>query len=215
MHSPGKLVEFKDRQDVVRALRWPWECIDTHDGLLIDALRYWQSLGDGGLLPKPGAVDPIVLKPLLGWIHKVDTSDADPQNYYFRLWGSNATLEQFAPFKGLRVSDYPSLPYRDAVLQDYQDAVATGVPTYQQVLARVKYREYSYTRLILPLASDGRRVNQLLVCITERPASKLSERVTAGTWVASRSRDALRRVDQPESSDLTQRFKLIYGGKAH
>jgi len=210
MHSPGKLVEFKDRQDVVRALRWPSECISPEDAQFFDVLRYWESLRRGGLLPEPRAIDPIMLKPVLGWVHKVDTSDPDPRNYFFRLWGSNVGLEQYVPFKGMRVSEYPSTPYRDAVMQDYHDVVGSGVPAYQQVLATLRYREYAYGRLILPLAADGRRVTQLLVCVHDRPAETLSERVTGGTWVMRSGT----RADET-SSHSTQRFAIIDGGKRH
>jgi hypothetical protein len=213
MHTPGKLVEFRDRHDVVRSVRWPSECIAPADAQFLDALQYWESLGQGGLLPEPRAVDPIQLKSLLGWIHKVDTSDLDPNNYYFRLWGSNVGLEQFAPFKGMRISEYPSTPYRDAVMQDYHDVAMSGVPTYQQVLASVRYREYAYGRLILPLAADGRRVTQLLVCVHDRPAATLSERVTAGSWLIQR--DALRGMDDSASGNRAHPFTIIDGGKPH
>jgi hypothetical protein len=216
MHSPGQIVEFKDRHDVVRALRLPWECIAAQDGLLIEAMGYWRSLGQQGMIPEPRSVDPIMLKPLLGWTHKVDTSDPDPANYYFRLWGTNIPLERHKAFTGLRVSEYPSEPYRDAVMQDYRDVVATGVPTYQHVLARINYLEYSYTRLILPLATDRRNVNQLLVCIQLRPATTLSDRLTAGTWVSARSlSQGLHQTQSSGSSDRLQRFSVIVGGKAH
>lgn len=180
MHSPGLVVELKDRRDFVRCLRLPHECIADEDASFRMAMTYWTSIRQGGLLPVPRAVDPVMLKPLLGNIHKVDVSDQDPQNYFFRLWGSKITLEQFGPTKGMRVIDYPSPPFREAVLQDYRDAVMSGVPAYQQVYARVNYLPYAYGRLILPLATDGRRVDQLLVCIHERPAATLSERVLGG-----------------------------------
>jgi len=212
MHQPGKLVELRDRRDVVRALRWPWECIAAEDAQLREGLGYWQALSRGGLLPQPRDIDPVRLKSRLGWIHKVDTSDPDPQNYFFRIFGSNVTLEQFDSFKGLRVSDYPSLPYRDAVMQDYRDVVMSGVPTYQQVLARVNYREYAYGRLILPLAQDGRRVNQLLVLVNERPAATLSERVLAGAWMTSAGADV---TPRQTSGDGAHRFIVIPGGKTH
>ena len=36
------------------------------------------------------------------------------------------------------------------------------------IIAMVDHVKYSYSRLILPLADDGRRVNMLLVCINDR-----------------------------------------------
>jgi hypothetical protein len=210
MHSPGQIVEFKDRQDTVRALRLPWECIAPEDTALLEAMGYWQSLRKGGLLPEPRLIDPVKLKPLLGWTHKVDASDPDPTNYYFRLWGTHIPLERFKAFTGLRISEYPSAPYRDAVMHDYHDVVASGVPTYQHVLARINYREYSYTRLILPLASDLRTVNQLLVCIQLRAATTLSERLIADTWVTRAPPS-----DELGSGNRSQRFNVIEGGKPH
>lgn len=215
MHQPGKLVELKDRRDLVRAVRWPWECIAPEDGNFVEALQYWQSLRRDGLLPRPRDIDPVKLKPLLGWTHKIDTSDPDPINYYFRLWGSNVTLEEFTSFKGLRISDYPSAPYRDAAIQDYRDVVTSGVPTYQQVLARVNFRSYAYGRLILPLASDERHVNQLLVMIHERPPETMSERLTTGTWVAPLDGDATPRALDRRLRDRAHRFSVIPGGKSN
>ena len=58
MHQPGKLVELRDRRDLVRALRWPWECIAAEDAGFRDALAYWQSKGYtlnavGATMPTP------------------------------------------------------------------------------------------------------------------------------------------------------------------
>jgi hypothetical protein len=42
------------------------------------------------------------------------------------------------------------------------------VPCYQQIVALVDFIQYSYSRLILPMATDGRTVDGLIICINAR-----------------------------------------------
>jgi len=44
----------------------------------------------------------------------------------------------------------------------------TGEPAYHLISHTVDYIRHSFARLLLPLAEDGRRVNQLLVFVNER-----------------------------------------------
>ena len=57
---------------------------------------------------------------------------------------------------------------RNAVMRDYGDVVATGEPAYHLISHTIDYVRHSFARLLLPLAADGRHVNQLLVLINER-----------------------------------------------
>jgi hypothetical protein len=74
-----------------------------------------------------------------------------------------------------RLGEMPAGLMRDDAIEDYWEVVTTGVPTYQLVHRRENYLPYSYARLILPLAADGHRVDQLIVLINERPLSELAQ----------------------------------------
>jgi hypothetical protein len=57
---------------------------------------------------------------------------------------------------------------RDDAIEDYWEVVTTAVPTYQLINRVEKNLPYSYARMLLPLAEDGRRVDRLVVLINER-----------------------------------------------
>jgi hypothetical protein len=63
----------------------------------------------------------------------------------------------------------PAGSMRDDAIEDYWEVVTTGVPTYQLINRVEKNLPYSYARLLLPLAANGRRVDRLVVLINERP----------------------------------------------
>jgi hypothetical protein len=108
-----------------------------------------------------------------GRSHIVDTTADRPDGYFFRLWGSTVSLDRGADYTKQRLGQMPHTTMRDAAIEDYADVVATGVPAYQLVCHVQNFMPYSYSRLILPLASDGRRVDRILVSINERVIPEL------------------------------------------
>jgi len=70
----------------------------------------------------------------------------------------------------------PAGAMRDDAIEDYWEVVTTGVPAYQLIRHVEGKLPYSYARLLLPLAADGRRVDQLVVLINERPLPELEVR---------------------------------------
>jgi hypothetical protein len=62
---------------------------------------------------------------------------------------------------------------RDEAIQDYRQVVATGTPGYHLINLVEKNISYSYARLLLPLAQDGRGVDRLIVLISERRLPEL------------------------------------------
>ena len=93
MHSPGQLSIFRDGADIVRRLRFPPECMAPEDSHPTAAINYWRELDRGGLLPSRKSIDPVKMRGLIGSMHILDTTDTNPGNYYFRLWGSNISLD--------------------------------------------------------------------------------------------------------------------------
>jgi hypothetical protein len=104
----------------------------------------------------------------------VDVTAQDPMDYRFRLYGSKVRLNRFRNYTNQRVGDLPSAPYRKTVIEDYSSVVWSGTPLYQNIVARLQSIRYSYSRLLLPLAEDGRKVNMLIICTRDRPFADLS-----------------------------------------
>ena len=100
-----------------------------------------------------------------GRAHLVDTASSNPAGYRFRLWG--AVNSYGGGFANRTLGEMPAGLMRDEAMEDYRRVVA-AVPSYDLISMVEKKVSYSYARLLLPLAQDGRRVDRLIVLINER-----------------------------------------------
>jgi hypothetical protein len=155
--------------DVVKRRRLPLSEIAPEDTKLSQALAYWQSKRRSDLLPSRKDIDIVDLRPLIGFMHVVDVVDAAAGHFKFRLHGTRVRLGQ--SFSENSVEKYSSKTMRDATIEDYQSVCFTGVPCYQHIVALIDFIQYSYSRLILPMATDGRTVDGLIICINARKFS--------------------------------------------
>jgi PAS domain len=161
-----------DAADVVRRRRLPLSEFAGEDDKLAEALAYWQSKRQNGMLPSRRDIDVVDLRPLIGFMHLVDVVDAAAGQFRFRLHGTRVRIGQ--SFSDHVVENISSKAMRDAAVEDYQSVCFTGVPCYQHIVALVDFIQYSYSRLILPMASDGRTVDALMICINARKFSDFS-----------------------------------------
>jgi hypothetical protein len=157
-----------DVAQAVKRRNLPLDRFLAGDEKLAKALAYWSSKRRDGLLPSRRDIDVIDLRHLMGWMHLVDVGGREPPDYTYRVLGSSVRLGHAPNINSFRLGDYAPGPYRDSLFEDYSSVCFTGVPLYQQVVALLAYVQYSYSRLILPTADDGRRVDTLIVCINKR-----------------------------------------------
>jgi len=162
-----QFVESQDR-DIVKRRRMPLSAFDGRDEKLGRVHRIWESKRKNGLLPARRDIDVIELRPVIGVTHLVDVTDPNPENYTFRLYGTAVTLDRSRNYTNTSIGQYRSAAYRRSLIEDYSGVVATGVPAYHWVVSSIDYMVYSYSRLILPLAEDGRRPNLLMICTNKR-----------------------------------------------
>jgi len=168
------LLAIRDERDVVKRRRLSLSDIPPEDQKLLDAYRYWQSKRVNNLLPARKEIDILNLRPVLGRTHLIDVRTDNPADYRIKLYGSMVPIGRGRDLTNLPIGQYPSRAYSRALIEDYQQVCLTGVPCYQQVVASLDFVPYSYGRLILPLADDGRRVDTLLVCINPRKFTDLA-----------------------------------------
>jgi hypothetical protein len=158
--------------DYSKRLSRPLDSISLEDAWLGQLLRYWRSARSGWRLPSSESLDPLQLLNIArGRAHIVDTSDSDPEGYRFRIWG--AVNSYGGGHDNKTLGEMPAGSMRDDAIEDYWEVVTTGVPTYQLINHVEKNIPYSYARLLLPLAADGRRVDRLFVLINERPLQEV------------------------------------------
>jgi hypothetical protein len=154
-------------EDNSKRLSRPLDSIVSEDEWLGQVLSMWRSARTGWRLPSSESFDPLeVMNIARGRAHLVDTSASDPEGYRFRLWGTANPYRGM--YKNRTLAQMPAGLMREDAIEDYWEVAATGVPTYQLIHRVENDQPLSYARLLLPLAADARRVDQLVVLINER-----------------------------------------------
>jgi hypothetical protein len=169
---PDGLAIRRQADDLSKRLCLPLEAIAPQDAWFGQLLDIWRKARPGWRLPAIESLDTLeVLNIARGRAHIVDTRESDPAGYRFRLWG---TVNSYGTgHANQTLAQMPAGLMREGALEDYWEVVTTGVPTYQLILHIEHGLPFSYARLLLPLAADGRRVDQLLVLINERALPEL------------------------------------------
>lgn len=102
----------------------------------------------------------------------MDTDSSSPFGYRFRLWG--AVNSYGCGYANRALGEMPEGLMRDEAIEEYRQVVASGTPDYHLINIVENDLVYSYARLLLPLAQDGRRVDRLIVLINERQLPELA-----------------------------------------
>ncbi len=156
--------------DYARQRRQPYESILAEDEWLGRVLNLWQGACQGSRLPAPDARELEPVSEIVGGrAHWVDTCSSNPEAFWFRTWAEkNSYIFGASGHENRHLGQMPPGLMQAWAIRNYWEVAATRAPTYDLTFIRDYGREYSYTRLILPLATNGRRVDQLLVLINER-----------------------------------------------
>ena len=125
-------------------------------------LSYWELKRAGKQLPARADLDPVDLKPVLGWLSLVDVRPVGPR-FALRLLGSAHPPRAFGPRHGQDISAMRPEAYRDAVAEQYETTLNRCAPTlHENVLSFGSYR-FRYQRIALPLAKDHVTPDMLMV----------------------------------------------------
>ncbi len=158
--------------DYSKRLSKPLDAIASEDEWFGQVLSIWRDGRVGWRLPSSKSFGVLeVVNIARGRAHVVDTRATDPEGYRFRLWGSDTSYR--GGHSNITLGETPVGLLRQITIEDYWQAVATGAPNYQLIHHIESSQLFSYTRLVLPLAEDGRRVNELVVLINERRLPEL------------------------------------------
>jgi hypothetical protein len=170
---PGGLAVRRLAGDASNRLFLPLDAIAPEDEWLARLWRLWRDARAGWRLPACESLDALgTFNIARGRAHIVETRDSDPPGYRFRLWGTVISYRRGA--SNLTLEQMPAGLVREEAIEDYWEVVNTGVPNYQLVYRLEDNLPFSYARLLLPLAADGRRVDRLLVLINERRLPELN-----------------------------------------
>jgi len=140
----------------------------SEDGLDLEALvRLWELRRPApDLLPGRQHFDIPDLKPWLGWINICDVVQGPTRRYRMRLIGSQVAEIEKGNNTG-RFLDEVFPPHQYPVVQaDYDLALKTKEPAMSRRMVPTSGGiPHMLTKLVLPLASDGRHIDKFLVLL--------------------------------------------------
>jgi hypothetical protein len=150
----------------------PLNAIADDDEWLGRLLSFWGNARRGRRLPSSESLDSLELLNIAsGRAHIVETVSSNPSGYRFRLWG--AVNSYGGGYANRSLGEMPQGLMRDDAIDDYRQVVAIGTPSYHLIKVIENDLVFSYARLLIPLAQDGRRVDRLIVLINERGLPEL------------------------------------------
>lgn len=123
---------------------------------------YWRERWRGEAPPARADIDPAELKPLLPNLALVDVEE-EPRRFRFRLVGTDIVQRYGEEITGRRLDEVGLGCELAAIAEQYDETVREQAPTYcRHELPRPGGKRVKYERLLLPLSSDGRRIDMLL-----------------------------------------------------
>jgi hypothetical protein len=127
----------------------------------------WRELCHDCQLPTRADFPPESLTPWMGHIQIVErVSDGDRLRHRVRLVGTRIVYYEGRDNTGLFLDDIVPIEQRDEILEPYRRCAETRAPVYGAFYSCSEAAVSSQLeRLILPLAADGKTVDQFLVAI--------------------------------------------------
>lgn len=129
-------------------------------------LAHWSSLATGDRLPAIHQIDPLDLRPALGYVIIIDVV-ADGQDFRYRLFGSAVSSVSGFDMTGRLVSEHPASTYVT------EFSIAVGRAAIRRRAAVYTARRpvgaqdtLLWERLVLPLVDENGRVARLLIAAT-------------------------------------------------
>lgn len=137
----------------------------VRDPDLVRFYDYWKSLCAGRPMPARRDLDPLQIP--AGYLPDLMLIDVfhEPRRYRYRLVGTHVVTASGEDRTGRFFDDVQFFKTNPAVMQQFETVTATGRPLYSLELFTnfANGRHYDVDRLMLPLSSDGRLVDMLLV----------------------------------------------------
>jgi hypothetical protein len=123
---------------------------------------YWRSRCRDGALPSRRDIDPLDIPDLLANVFMLDVI-GDAEDFVFRLAGSLVEEAFSMPLRGRSIAEIQKAAGTPIPVAQHVEVARGGGPRYREGSMLVAGREHWRThRLLLPLSSDGDRVDVLM-----------------------------------------------------
>ncbi len=126
-------------------------------------VHYWTELAAQRPMPYAREIDPVEMRPALGYILLVDVLDGG-QDFRYRLFGSTIAGVSGFDMTGQRVSEHKASPYIvEFALAVYRAALRRPEPLLTEHGPPATLNTFAWHRLVLPLADESGAVGRFLV----------------------------------------------------
>jgi hypothetical protein len=145
---------------------------------LAQLYAYWRDAVAGRPFLRNADLRPERFAPAMQHIAIVERVAAPRAGLRIRLCGSDVENRDFGIVRGGFLEDARPEWYRDHLVAQLGAALARAVPIHQRVEAELDGRQFEFTRLMLPLSSDGLACDMVLVA-TVRPSDHIIDAMRA------------------------------------
>jgi hypothetical protein len=143
-----------------------------HDQRLLGLFQFWHAKLNGRRIPASGDFDRADLARWADNLMMVDVP-GDIVDFRIRWLGANLAAMFQTPRAGTGIEAMTSVGERNGVLPQYRVVIDTGLPAYYATEVELSKRGVVPQRkLILPLSSDGHKVDSVLAGIYPELARK-------------------------------------------
>lgn len=154
---------FTDNGAPAPRIAWDPADADLPPGPLQFLVRYWRRHCPEGELPDFGIVDPIALKPALGYLMLLDVLE-DGWDYRYRIYGSEIASRFGRDLTGRRTSDIAKTAFTGIFyIAGYRATLSRRIPLFTVSSSPSYVAAVDWWRLVLPLADREGRVGRILV----------------------------------------------------
>jgi hypothetical protein len=136
-------------------------CPETASEAAKRLYAYWLARRGKKRFPAREDIDPLDFKFALGRVSLIEVLE-NPQRFRYRLVSTSITRHLGYEMTGKFTSEVPERELRDYVERLYAKAVSLAAPFYQKETAVYDGRVWEYEALMLPLSSDGQKINMIL-----------------------------------------------------
>jgi len=123
---------------------------------------YWNEQRGTRAMPSRADIDPLDMRYVIGNVILVDVLDGDPPQFRIRLHGTNLSERVRFDLTGKMLDEMPQPEFRELTRQSFTRVWRTREPLHAHRDRVLDNRRRAYETIILPLSSDGERVDRIL-----------------------------------------------------
>ena len=124
---------------------------------------YWDGKRAGRRMPARADLDPLDIRFAIGDVILVDVVEGTPLRFFIRLHGTHLSERTNFDLTGKFLDEMPAPEFRDLSARSFRKVVRTCEPLHAQAERLLDDRMHRYEAIILPLSSDGERVDRIMV----------------------------------------------------